>query len=243
MAWRWTGQATSIRPVKATQETYILEVTPSGEINRTATTHFVENLTLDAAGNLFLASDACCIIKLSASGAETGIASGLSRPEAIAFDSGGNLYFAEGNQMRLRRISPDGTISTVAGNGTMGYSGDGVPAVNAQVSADDVALDRQGNLYFTDPFNAVVRKINVDGTIATVAGMASRKGYSGDGGPATAAMLSSITGIALDGGGNLLHRRWRAHPKGCGRRQDLDHRGNRHGDSLGRRGARHPCRD
>ncbi len=94
-------------------------------------------------------------------------------------------------------------ISTIAGNGTQGYSGDGGPATSARLDRPyGVALDKAGNIYFSEPSNQRIRKVSANGVITTVAGTGSQ-GSAGDGGPATSAMLSQPSGIALDGNGNL----------------------------------------
>jgi hypothetical protein len=99
---------------------------------------------------------------------------------------------------------PPGIISTIAGNGTAGSSGDGGQAASAQVNQPrDVALDGAGNLYIADTSNNCVRKINTLGIIATYAGTCGVSGYSGDGGAATSSSLFNPGGIALDGAGNL----------------------------------------
>jgi len=107
-----------------------------------------------------------------------------------------------GNGSPILTITP-GLTSTVAGNGTAGYSGDGSPATGAELNfAMGVARDSEGNLYIADFLNGVVRKVATDGTITTVAGNGTF-GYSGDGGPATSAQLSYPSSVALDGAGNL----------------------------------------
>jgi trimeric autotransporter adhesin len=103
-----------------------------------------------------------------------------------------------------RGTFPPGIISTIAGNGTAGYSGDGGQAASAEVNQPrDVALDAAGNLYISDTSNACVRKINTSHVISTYAGTCGSSGYSGNGGAATSAQLFSPGGIALDGAGNL----------------------------------------
>ncbi len=124
----------------------------------------------------------------------------LTDPGGIAFDAEGNLYLAD--YVSVRKIDPSGTITTVAGTGQAGFSGDGGPATKAQLTAYDVALDRQGNLYISDTENQRIRKVNKEGIITTVAGSGD-KGYSGDGGPATEADLEDPVGIAVDGAGNV----------------------------------------
>jgi large repetitive protein len=128
-------------------------------------------------------------------------------PTGIVTDLAGNLYLADSSNNRIRRVDAGtGLISTVAGNGTPGYSGDGGAATAAMISAPGgLALDGAGNLYFADTSNQVVRRVDaVSGVITTVAGTPGVQGYGGDGIAATSAKLSLPEGIALDAAGNLL---------------------------------------
>ncbi|MDE0101013.1 MAG: hypothetical protein OXN89_01410 [Bryobacterales bacterium] len=127
----------------------------------------------------------------------------LNLPTDIAVQATGNLYVADQNNGRVRRVDPLGTITTVAGTGEWGYSGDGGPATQAHLASPrGLALDVAGNLYVADGYSHAVRRIDHMGTITTVAGTGER-GYSGDGGPATQAHLASPWGLALDVAGNL----------------------------------------
>ena len=103
-------------------------------------------------------------------------------------------------------LSQSGTsymITTLAGNGIEGFSGDGGPATSARIDRPyGIALDKAGNVYFSEPSNQRIRKVSINGIITTVAGTGAR-GSLGDGGPATSAMLSQPSGIALDANGNL----------------------------------------
>jgi len=124
----------------------------------------------------------------------------------LALDSSGNLFIADNGNGVVRRVSSSGAITTVAGNGTNGYSGDGGPATNAQLFAPtSLAVDGSGSLYIADYFNDRIRKVSAAGVITTVAGNGT-SGYSGDGGPATSAELGlyGIDGIAVDASGNLF---------------------------------------
>lgn len=131
----------------------------------------------------------------------------LNSPDGIAFDSSGNLYIADSVNQRVRKIS-GGTITTVAGNGTQGYSGDmgkGVTgtATDAELFAPSgVALDSSGNLYIADTGNHVIRMVTTAGIITTIAGN-NTGGYGGDGGPATSAQLEFPASVALDSAGNI----------------------------------------
>jgi uncharacterized protein (TIGR03437 family) len=137
----------------------------------------------------------------SGDGGQAAIA-GLSFPRALAIDAGGNLYISDVGDFRIRRVSPAGIISTVAGDGTAGYSGDGGLAVNARLSAQTgLALDPSGNLYIADAANMRVRMVTPDGIISTVAGTGVQ-GFSGDGGPATSAMLN-VPASVMFANGNL----------------------------------------
>ena len=119
-------------------------------------------------------------------------------------DAGGNLFIADVGNHRIRRVSSDGIIDTVAGNGTSGFSGDSGPATSASLQwPGGVALDSEGNLLIADRGNHRVRKVSASGIITTVAGT-GMVGFSGDGGPASAAQLNAPVGVAIDRGGNLF---------------------------------------
>ena len=132
-------------------------------------------------------------------------AAGLNLPGGVARDSAGNLYIADTWNNQIRKISASrGIISTVAGNGSQGFSGDGGPAIAAGLyQPAAVVVDGAGNLYIADTTNNRVRKVSAaTGTIATVAGNGSQA-FSGDGGPATAAAISAPNGVGVDAAGNL----------------------------------------
>lgn len=132
----------------------------------------------------------------------------LGTPVTIAFDASGNMYFSDIETTVIRKISPAGIISTVAGNGTRDYTGDGGAATNATLlSPSGIALDNAGNLYIADEDANVVRMVNTSGIISTFAGEGSHAGgtgtYSGDGGQATDAGLSKPKAVAADAAGNV----------------------------------------
>ncbi|MEI9979887.1 MAG: MBG domain-containing protein [Edaphobacter sp.] len=104
-----------------------------------------------------------------------------------------------------QQLTPVWVPATVAGNGTQGNTGDGGPAISAEITTQfQMAVDKAGNLYLSDPTNHVIRKVDVNGIISTVVGTTGKKGYSGDNGPATAALLNTPYGVAFDNNGNLL---------------------------------------
>ena len=122
----------------------------------------------------------------------------------MAVDADGNLYIADAGNNRIREVNlSTGVITTVAGNGTPGYSGDNGPATAAELVPEGVAVDASGNLYIADSDNERIREVNHGtGVITTVAGNGT-PGYSGDNGPATAAELYYPEGVAVDASGNL----------------------------------------
>jgi len=124
----------------------------------------------------------------------------LNAPVGVALDPAGNLYFADTQNYRVRKVS-NGLITTVAGNGIPGSSGDAGLAISAQLSPRAVAVDATGNLYIADSTHNVVRVVS-NGVITTLAGNGTA-GFSGDGGPATGAQLNAPSGIAVDAAGNV----------------------------------------
>jgi len=136
----------------------------------------------------------------------------LDQPSSIAFDGAGNMYIADSAHNRIRMVAAPvlpataGIISTYAGTGNQGYSGDGQLATAASLSSPaGVALDGAGNLYIADTGNNVIRMVSAaTGIITTVAGsFPGLQGFAGDGGPATSAELDSPQSVTVDGSGNL----------------------------------------
>jgi trimeric autotransporter adhesin len=127
----------------------------------------------------------------------------LNRPWGAVVDGAGNLYIADTLNHRIRKVTPDGAISTFAGNGTQGFSGDDGPATAAQlISPMGVAIDSAGNFYIADYYDIRVRKVMRNGVISTVAGNGNPN-FGNDGGLATTAQLISPMSVAVDAAGNL----------------------------------------
>jgi len=179
-----------------------------------------QGVAVDGAGNLYIADSNNARVRKVSGGTITTVAGGgtccsslgdggpatsanLDYPTGIVFDTAGNLYIADESHYSIRKVSTSQIITTVAGNGSAGYSGDGGLATSAQLGyPEGVAVDSAGNFYIADEGNNRIRKVGAGGIISTVAGTGSQ-GYSGDGGPANAAQLSCPYGVALDSAGNL----------------------------------------
>jgi uncharacterized protein (TIGR03437 family) len=182
----------------------------------------VFGLAVDAAGNLYISDGENHVVrKVNTAGIISTVAgtgspgfSGdggqatsaqLDFPAGIALDSAGNLYIADSSNNRVRKVSTSGIITTFAGNGNVTYSGDGVAANTSAVSRPEgITTDDAGNVYISETSNSRVRKVDTAGIIHTVAGQTTKTiGFSGDGGPATAATLAGPIGLAVDHSGNL----------------------------------------
>lgn len=127
----------------------------------------------------------------------------LTVPVGIAVDRQGNIFFSDGTNYRIRKISNAGIVTTIAGTGVSGYSGDGASALSATIKdGAGLDIDGLGNIFICDRNNNVIRKIDASGIITTIAGDGS-VGYSGDGGLATAAQLNQPTHISIHPNGDI----------------------------------------
>lgn len=190
-----------------------------GGLATAASFHVMGGIAIDVFGNIFI-SDSNRIRKIDAltgvinlyagtSGGFSGdggaaIAAQLNGPRSICVDFYGNIYIEDASNYRIRKISTSGIITTVAGNGSPTYTGDGVPATATGISTFGVAVDPSGNVYTSDYANHRVRMVDGAGVIHTVAGTGI-PGFSGDGTPATTAELSSPETVAIGRCDNNLY--------------------------------------
>jgi len=189
-------------------------VASAATFNQPAGTYF------DVSGNLYVVEysgqkirkiNSAGIVSLFAgngtigSGGDGGPATAASfyYPIDLAADAAGNVYIIDNTNHKIRKVNPAGIITTYAGTGIAGYSGDGGPATAAKLNNPSrMCIDASGNLFFADAVNNAIRKINTAGIITTVAGTGV-PGFSGDGGQATAATLHQPLGVAFDANGNM----------------------------------------
>jgi trimeric autotransporter adhesin len=194
-----------------------------GGIATSAKLYSPEGVAIDASGNIYIADTGNSRIRIvtkstgiisTAAGigspgysGDGGIATSaaLNYPYGVAIDASGNIYIADADNYRIRMVTKStGIISTVAGTGSSGYSGDGGIATSAALSYPyGVAIDASSNIYIADTHNHRIRMVTKStGIISTVAGTVSY-GYSGDGGLATSAALNLPRGVAIDASGNI----------------------------------------
>jgi uncharacterized protein (TIGR03437 family) len=175
-------------------------------------------VAVDASGNVYIADSNNRVRKVSnniittvAGSDETALGDGglatrarLNVPRGIAVDAAGNIYIADTLNHRIRKVDPaTGLISTIAGNGLLGFSGDGGPAALATLNyPQGVAVDAAGNIYIADTGNFRIRRISKAGVITTIAG-SGRAGLTGDGGLATGASMKFPSALTLDASGNI----------------------------------------
>jgi sugar lactone lactonase YvrE len=190
-----------------------------------ASLHSPYAVALDTYGNLYIAdSGNNRIRKVDSNGIITTVAgngsgtyagdggaatnASLYGPVGVVFEHFGNLIIAESGNNRIRKMDTNGMITTVAGNGTNSYSGDGGAATNASLNTPyGLTFDAVGNLFIADFWNNRIRKVDTNGIITTVAGIGTNS-YSGDGGAATNTSLYNPIGVACDAYGNLFIADW-----------------------------------
>jgi sugar lactone lactonase YvrE len=209
---------------------------PDGSAATSAQMRSPQGVAVDSSGNLYIADTGNnCIRKITASSGTISTIAGVSvpstgctpgyagdnglatsaelkGPQAVALDSSGNLYIADtGNNVIRKVVLSTGVITTVAGNGTAGFSGDGVATSVMLNTPADVKVDSSGNLFIADQSNFAIREVSAStGAITTVAGLCTTtpslscsSGYTGDGGAATSAQLNSPQAVAVDSSGNI----------------------------------------
>jgi sugar lactone lactonase YvrE len=197
--------------------------TGDGGLAVNARVHSPIRVKVDAIGNIYIADSQGRIRKIALTGIISTVAgngqlsdgagggdggqailSRLGAPQGVAIDAAGNIFISEYAEMRIRKVTPSGTITTVAGIfRSIGSSGDGGPATSAQLNfPNSVTVDAAGSLYIAEGSGNRIRKVSPNGIISTIAGTGVR-GYGGDGGPATSALLSGPDDVALDAAGNL----------------------------------------
>jgi sugar lactone lactonase YvrE len=196
---------------------------PDGTVATSAALSAPSAILIDGAGNIFFADSGNSavreVVKLTGrivTVAGTGVAgywgdgsaatqAKLNQPEGIAFDSSGNLYISDTGNSVIRRVSAaDGTISTVAGTGMPGFSGDGQPAAAAQLNSPyGIAFGSDGSLYIADFLNNRVRKVDTSNFMSTVAGTGDA-GYLGDEGAALNAEMHNPASVAVDAAGDIF---------------------------------------
>jgi uncharacterized protein (TIGR03437 family) len=180
-------------------------LTGDGGPATTAQLNYPVGIAVDATGAIFYTErDSNFIRRIAPEGAIATLpVADLSSPMGLAFDLAGNLYVADTGANAIRKIAANGSMTTVAGNGTAGFSGDDGPALSASLNGPEgVAVDAAGNVYIADTFNHRIRIVTTGGKISTLAGNGF-PGYAGEGGDPASASMFLPTDVAVDSGGNI----------------------------------------
>jgi uncharacterized protein (TIGR03437 family) len=192
--------------------------TGDGGAATAATFNSPQGIAVDSSGNIYVSDTANARVRKISGGTistfagngtvgfsgdgASATAATLNTPVGLAVDKSGNVYIADAGDNVIRKVS-GGNISTVAGNGSQGYSGDGGGATAARLNGPQgVAVDAAGNIYIADTLNSVIREVNTKSVIVTIGGIGS-PGYTGDGGLAVEAAFGGPTSLAADSAGNL----------------------------------------
>ncbi len=180
---------------------------------------FPTGIALDSKGNMYVADEGNAVIRRIAVDGTINTVAGNGNPSfagdggpatsaqldpaAVAVDSQGNLYIADSYNYRIRKIDTNGIITTIAGDGVEGYSGDNGPATSAEIDfVSDLAVDNAGNIYLADYYNYEIRKIDTTGMLTAFAGGVPYGPIEENGIPATTAVMVPY-GVAFDGSGNI----------------------------------------
>jgi sugar lactone lactonase YvrE len=200
----------------------IRKVTPSGNVTTLANVFFPTSVALDGSGNVYVTKSSHTaglseVLKITPNGTVTTLAGSgnydgpayadgqgtaarfNSFLRGLAVDTSGNIYVADTNNDRIRKITPDGTVTTLAGSGNFGYA-DGQGTAASFCRPSGLAVDASGNIYVADQLNHRIRKITPDGTVTTIAGSGNEGSADGQG---STASFYRPAGVALDASGNL----------------------------------------
>ena len=207
--WRWNGTNLPSNIITTVAGSGGLVGLGDGGLAINASLYSPYDMAFDVFGNMYIADfNNNRVRKVDTNGLIASVGTGFSGPGGLAVDACGNVYVADYFNDQIRKVATNGAVSTVAGSVGYGFSGDGGAATNARLyKPQAVAVDLTGNLFIADDYNHRIRKVDTNGIIMTVAGNGGA-GYSGNGGPATNAMLHNPSGVTVDPAGNLYIGDW-----------------------------------